>query len=117
MATATLEKTGFHPYTASGTRCKDSPLDFFPDVYDEDAPVEVPSEIKALCARCPFRVGCQEWATKNDEYGFWAGTSRFQRHQLSRTTHRVKCPSCESEAVIVSGRVEICTSCAQSWMI
>jgi hypothetical protein len=90
---------------------------FFPTVYDDDAPVVVPNAIIQLCALCPVVDKCLAWAMTNDAYGIWAGTSRFQRLQLSRDQHRVKCPGCASTSVMNDGRSEVCLSCGISWMI
>lgn len=104
---------------AAGGACDagTNPEVFFPDVYDDDAPIPVPSEVKELCAGCAFSGQCLEWAMKNDAYGFWAATSRFQRQQLGREQHRVKCPGCGSGSVMVSGRGEVCLACGISWSI
>lgn len=101
-----------------GGECSTLPPDiFFPELYDDDAPVVVPSDVKALCARCPFFDGCLAWALDNDAYGFWAATSRYQRLQLGRERHRVKCPGCSSTSVMVNGRSEVCMACGISWNV
>jgi hypothetical protein len=104
-----------------GGACATAGLDpemFFPDMYDDDTPIPVPSKIKELCELdCPFRVGCLAWAMANDAYGFWAGTSRFQRLQLGRDQHRVKCPGCSSPSVMADRYGETCLSCGISWRI
>lgn len=103
-----------------GGACATTSLDpsaFFPNVYDDDAPIPVPSVIKELCELdCPFREGCLKWAMENDAYGFWAGTSRYQRLQLGRERHRVKCPGCSSPAVMADRHGETCLSCGISWL-
>lgn len=100
-----------------GGPCNTTQYDFQPDLWDDDAYIAVPSGIVQLCERCPFRTDCLDWAMKNDEYGFWAGTSRYQRLQLDRQRHRVKCPSCGSVNVMQIDRSEICASCGISWSI
>jgi len=93
---------------------------FFPEVYDDNADIEVPSRVKYMCeVVCPFgRDGsCLKWAMNNDAYGFWAGTSRYQRNQLGRDLRRVRCPGCRSDAIMVNGRGQICLSCGISWMV
>jgi hypothetical protein len=82
--------------------------------------VAVPSEVKYLCnVLCPFgRSGeCLGWAMENDAYGFWAGTSRYQRLQLGRERHRVRCPGCASDFVISVGTGEVCGACGISWNV
>jgi transcription factor WhiB len=100
-----------------GGSCNGTTFDWVPELYDDDAEVRVPSVIVQLCDRCPFKGACLEWAMNNDAYGYWAGTSRYQRLQLSRERHRVKCPSCGSTGVVPISRAEVCTSCGISWVI
>ena len=48
-------------------------------------------EAKAVCARCPVRAQCLEYALAHDErYGVWGGLSERERHRLIKaaTTHR-----------------------------
>ena len=43
-------------------------------------------EAKAVCARCPVRAECLEYALENHEVvGIWGGLSARERRQLSRT--------------------------------
>lgn len=38
---------------------------------------------KAMCAACPVRVACLEYAMANDErFGVWGGTSERQRRAM-----------------------------------
>lgn len=90
---------------------------FFPMLYDDDSPVAVPSVVKQVCGGCEFQVKCLEWAMENDVYGFWAGTSRFQRLQLTRGTSRAKCPGCSSTAIMVMGLGQTCLGCGISWRV
>jgi WhiB family redox-sensing transcriptional regulator len=40
---------------------------------------------KAVCARCPVRAACLEFAVvTNQEYGVWGGTSEEERRALRR---------------------------------
>jgi WhiB family transcriptional regulator, redox-sensing transcriptional regulator len=49
---------------------------------------------KAVCARCPVRAACLEFAIANDErFGVWGGTSEIERRQLRRRRRR---PAAES---------------------
>lgn len=116
MVTMALEKDEL-TQIAEKRACGNSKIDFVPDVYDEDGYVEVPSEIKQLCGFCPVREICLNWAVTNNEYGFWAGTSRYQRLQLTQEKARAKCPGCFSDAVMASGRGEVCLACGISWLV
>lgn len=90
---------------------------FFPEVYDEDAPVVIPPAVTTLCSLCPVNADCLQWAIDTDEFGFWAGTSRYQRHQLTKTRSRVKCPGCGSQSVMSELRGQVCLACGISWVI
>jgi WhiB family redox-sensing transcriptional regulator len=37
---------------------------------------------KAVCAQCPVRGECLEWALAHGEEGIWGGTTREERDQL-----------------------------------
>lgn len=114
--TSTNLRRAWNPVRDGGP-CQSATIDFQPDLFDEDAHVPVPTIITQLCERCPSRDDCLKWAMDNNEYGFWAGTSRFQRLQLDRQRHRVKCPSCGSTNVMQIDRSEICASCGISWSV
>jgi len=90
---------------------------FFPPLYDDDAPVVIPNAVKVMCGMCPFVGDCLKWAMTHDAYGFWAGTSRYQRHQLGRDQHRARCPGCSSSSVMNDGRSEVCLACGISWVV
>jgi len=38
-----------------------------------------------LCAACPVRIPCRNFARENHEYGFWAGENEEDRHLLGFT--------------------------------
>ena len=45
----------------------------------------VNQETRDMCAGCPVREACLQWALDNDEYGFWGGTSTEERaHMLGK---------------------------------
>ena len=114
---ARVHVTVWNPATDGGD-CRDHPeLEFFPAVYDDDAPVIIPNSIAQVCDLCPVRDACLKWAMDNDAYGIWAGTSRHQRIQLGRERHRVKCPGCGGVSVMVIGRDETCLGCGISWRV
>lgn len=37
--------------------------------------------LKRICEECPVRQQCLDHAVKNDEYGYWGGTTRRERHK------------------------------------
>jgi WhiB family redox-sensing transcriptional regulator len=62
--------------------CKETDPDaFFPES-EKDGSAR---EAKRICARCPVRVDCLEYALANDErYGIWGGLSERERRALKR---------------------------------
>lgn len=107
----------WNPAWDGGSCTGHTDVDFFPSLYNDDADVIVPSEIVQLCEMCSVKAKCLEWAMNHDAYGFWAGTSRYQRLQLGRDRHRVRCPGCTSESVTTTARGEICLACGISWCV
>ena len=52
---------------------------FFPANADEEA------EALSICATCPVRAQCLEYAVRNKEiYGIWGGTTPEQRRGIRR---------------------------------
>ena len=52
---------------------------FFPANADEEA------EALSICATCPVRAQCLEYAVRNKEiYGIWGGTTPDQRRRIRR---------------------------------
>lgn len=43
-----------------------------------------PLPAKAICARCPVRRPCLEYAVEHQVAGVWGGTTADQRRHLSR---------------------------------
>jgi len=39
---------------------------------------------KSVCAQCPTRERCLEWAVKREEFGVWGGTTARERASLRR---------------------------------
>ncbi|MFB7294021.1 WhiB family transcriptional regulator [Actinacidiphila glaucinigra] len=37
------------------------------------------AEARALCAACPVRVSCRDWARESGEYGIWGGETDSER--------------------------------------
>ena len=41
------------------------------------------AEAKAICATCPVRVECLDWALRTEEpHGVWGGCSEIERKQM-----------------------------------
>lgn len=48
-------------------------------------------EVKAVCAGCPVRTECLEYALANDErFGVWGGTSEKERRRIKRQRARAR---------------------------
>jgi transcription factor WhiB len=95
--------------------CQYSPeLNWFP----EDWETRPDPKVELICAHCPFRTDCMNDALKFDETdGIRGATTPYQRRQLLAERERAKCPCCYSDAVIPSGRGEVCVSCGASWLV
>lgn len=58
---------------------------FFPPVHFEHKPEREAreSKAKAICARCPVKVQCLDWAlTTREPHGVWGGCSEGERKQI-----------------------------------
>lgn len=56
---------------------------FFPGPGDSNAPA------KAVCARCPVRADCLEFAVATSQHhGIWGGLSERERERLRRARRR-----------------------------
>jgi WhiB family redox-sensing transcriptional regulator len=56
---------------------------FFPDTE------ELAEEAKAICAACPVRVSCLEYAiTVRERDGVWGGTTERERRRIIRQRRR-----------------------------
>lgn len=64
------------------------PVLFFPP---REGPNSGTSAAKAVCAQCPVRLECLDWAlTYNENTGVWGGLSAGERRTLKRE-RRVAC--------------------------
>jgi WhiB family redox-sensing transcriptional regulator len=66
--------------------CRALPSDlFFPAGELEEEAVEQAEEAKAVCAGCPVRTACLEFAiATNQPYGIWGGTNASERRSIRR---------------------------------
>ena len=59
------------------------PTLFFPDVG------EPAHEARAVCASCPVRDECAEWAIRSGEkFGIWGGLTERERRRIRSQRHR-----------------------------
>jgi WhiB family redox-sensing transcriptional regulator len=60
--------------------CRDLPADWFHPDRGEST-----GEARAVCAACPVRPDCLQWAITNGErFGVWGGTSERERRRIRR---------------------------------
>lgn len=48
-------------------------------------PGESPAPARAVCASCPVRSECGEWALFNQHHGIWGGLTERERRRIRRT--------------------------------
>jgi len=65
-------------WTRHAACARSDPALFFPETG------ESPVEARAICARCPVRDNCLEYAlARNERHGVWGGTTPHERYRLS----------------------------------
>jgi WhiB family redox-sensing transcriptional regulator len=66
--------------------CRALPTElFFPAGELDNEAVEQAEEAKAVCATCPVRVPCLEFAiATNQPYGIWGGANTSERRSIRR---------------------------------
>jgi len=71
---------------SSGAACRALPTDlFFPAGELDDQAVEQAEEAKAVCAACPVKAPCLEFAiATNQPYGIWGGANTSERRSIRR---------------------------------
>lgn len=86
-----------------------SGVDFF-----SEEPAEI-GRAKAVCATCPVKVECLEYAKDNgEEDGVWGGLTPHERGRGTfRSSHT--CLSCGGVLVPFSEKRERCLSCECVW--
>jgi WhiB family transcriptional regulator, redox-sensing transcriptional regulator len=55
-----------------------------PEIF-HPAPGESAAPARAVCASCPVRVECGEWALFREYHGVWGGLTERDRRRLRRT--------------------------------
>jgi WhiB family redox-sensing transcriptional regulator len=69
---------------------------FFPAGVTGLAAIQI-TEAKAVCATCPVRVPCLDFAlATNQEYGIWGGTSEEERREMRRAARAARRSAAES---------------------
>jgi len=66
-----------------GVECSQLPDVFFPNEYEFGSQTDI-RLAKAVCARCPIRLQCLEYALIANEAGIWGGLLPRERADLKR---------------------------------
>lgn len=83
-----LEPGGWHSLAVCAVEVSD-PNMFFP--FGADIPYmseTVCREAKKLCASCPVKQECLEWALEHEEHGIWGGSTPGERRLLRQNGGR-----------------------------
>lgn len=65
--------------------CRDTDPELFFPIGSVGLALEQVDAAKAVCARCPVRTECLDWALRVGEaYGVWGGTTPEERRFLRR---------------------------------
>lgn len=52
---------------------------FFPEKGAKGQSLYVVAAARRMCATCPYKNPCLEWAVMHDEMGIWGGTTQKER--------------------------------------
>lgn len=70
--------------------CQDQDPDLFFPVARTSGDVYL-NRAKQICARCPVKTACLEWAlSTGTDYGVWGGLSADERRSLRRRATRIR---------------------------
>lgn len=59
--------------------------DLDPGIFFPDGKGWTPDEAKSICARCPVRFECLDYAMKaKEEHGVWGGTTPAERRKIRK---------------------------------
>ncbi len=92
----------------TGPACAGTSLDWVPDI---EHPV-VPAALQRICRGCPVRPACLTAAVSNEVDGYWAGTTRDDRHQLA--SGLVTVAAAEWLQLLAVARVTLAPACEQA---
>lgn len=63
-----------------GVECETLPDFFFPEEPDKESNKIVADIAKSVCANCPIREQCLDYAKSTRVYGIWGGTTYEERY-------------------------------------
>ena len=75
---------------SAACRGEDSSLFFAPNYFERKEQKDArEAQAKAICARCPVRIECLEYALLTREpHGVWGGLNEIERRMLARQRDR-----------------------------
>ena len=65
--------------------CEELPDVFFPQEVTKESQLMVESIAKNICASCPVRVKCRDYALSTRVTGIWGGMTESERYSSSGT--------------------------------
>ena len=86
--------------------------------YGEDNQPHNTAAAKAICARCPVRRECLDYAiSEGDHYGVWGGMTDNQRDRIAQLRKKMpgtygvalRCAGCGHDTVVVDGSWPYCS--------
>lgn len=59
---------------------------FFPERGVQGQSINIIAAARKMCAACPYKKPCLDWAVEHDEIGIWGGTTQKERrvHRRAR---------------------------------
>jgi hypothetical protein len=57
-------------------------VDVFYQDYDNKKTAQEVADLKEFCSNCNIQVECMEYAIKHEKYGFWGGTTPYERRTI-----------------------------------
>ena len=79
--------------------CARMGVDVFYQDYDNKNTAQEVADLKEFCSTCNILVECMEYAIKHERYGFWGGTTPYERRMIrSRRNIRLQPPEQYSNA-------------------
>jgi len=73
--------------------CARMGVDVFYQAYDNKNTAQEVRDLKEFCSNCNILAECMEYAIKHERYGFWGGTTPYERRTIrSRRNIRLVLP-------------------------
>jgi hypothetical protein len=62
--------------------CARMGVEMFYQDYDNKRTAQEVADLKEFCSNCNIQVECMEYAIKHEKYGFWGGTTPYERRTI-----------------------------------